>query len=131
MKHLLHTLAAAATLAGCASLTPQASSEDTAAANEPLLCKGAQQCADYWRRAQVWIATNSSYRIQVATDSVISTFGPLKSDMRFAYQVTREPISDGEERISIAMGCGNMFGCRENRDTVTAAFKAFVRAQPR
>lgn len=38
-------------------------------------CQGAQ-CALMWQRVQTWVATNSRYRIQIATDSILQTFGP-------------------------------------------------------
>jgi len=128
MRQSIALLCLLASLAGCANITPSASAIDTAAANEPLYCEGAQQCSDYWKRAQVWVASNSTYRMQLASDSVITTFGPRNGDLNFAFQVTREPQGGGREQIRIAMACGNMFGCRSNRDTVTAAFKAYVAA---
>lgn len=120
-------LAAAVLLAGCATqrvVDPALK----AAADEPLFCQGAEQCGNYWKRAQVWVATNSRWKIQNATDSVITTFTPVRSAVEPGFQITRLPVAGGLEQIKIASACANMFGCDPGQDSAAAAFKAFVRA---
>lgn len=121
--------AAVVLLAACAA--PQGAGVDpavAAAATEPLFCRGADQCQRYWRRAQLWVAKNSRWKIQTATDVLIETYGSPRSSTDRAYQVLREPGPGGVERIVIRSGCGNMFGCSTNELEVAAQFKTYVRA---
>jgi hypothetical protein len=94
---------------------------------EPLYCEGADECARYWRRAQVWVVTNSKWKIQTATDAVIVTHTPPSGDIYRAYQITREPLSGGREQIKIASGCANTFGCTTDESTMALAFKNYVK----
>lgn len=112
-------------LGACAA--PPPSPEETALANEPLYCAGPEQCSLYWRRAQVWLANNSPYRIQSATDTVITTHGPMSGSVSRAYQVVRMPLDGGREEITITSGCGNIYGCDTHADASAASFKRFVK----
>jgi hypothetical protein len=124
--HLVLLLAGAGLIAGCA--TPrQASPGLQAAAMAPLYCEGAEECSRYWRRAQVWVTTNSRWKIQTVTDSVIVTFTPSQGEVTRGYQVTKEPLSQGREQIKIASACANMFGCNTDAHQVALEFKNFVR----
>lgn len=113
-----------ALLTGCATVQVDPSVETEARA--PLICKDKAQCDYYWQRAQVWIAQNSHYRIQSVTDTVISTFGPVRSDTRYAYQVVRVPKSDGSAQITIGGACDNIFGCSSDLFSDIVHFKRFV-----
>lgn len=98
----------AAVLVGCASPTEGMSEEALA----PLYCTGKEQCDLYWKRAQLWVAQNSRWKIQSATDVVITTYTPTGQSADYGYQVTREPLEgDGREQIKIQPMCANMFGC--------------------
>lgn len=63
-----------ATLSGCAvsQLTPAQLQE----ANDPLICSGKEECDLFWQRAQIYIANHSFWKIQIANDVVIQTYGP-------------------------------------------------------
>lgn len=113
-------------LSACA-ITKPPSVEDSQAANEPLYCTAGEQCSDYWKRAQVFLVQNGRYRLQLVTDSVLTTYGPVRSELWFAYQVTKRPLGDGREQIEVAVGCGNMFGCVTHPDTAVANFKRAIR----
>lgn len=126
MKHLSALFVLA--LTACATQAPLDPTV-TAAAYEPLICQGAEQCSLYWRRAQVWIAGNSRWKIQTATDSVITTYTPTRGEVSWGYQVLRIPQASGAENIRIYPSCANMFGCRPRDVEVAAAFKAFVKGQ--
>lgn len=112
-------------VAGCAAPAP--SRETLMAAHYPLTCSGPEECSLYWRRAQVWIARNSDYRIQSVTDTVITTYGPAPNATERAYQVIRAPGGDGREEITIGSRCANLFGCTTDAYERAAAFKQFVR----
>lgn len=113
-------------VAGCATVgevDPAMAKE----ANAPLLCEGKDQCDLYWRRAQVWLASNSHYRIQSATDTVISTHGPTQHSVDRAYQIVRVPLSSKIDQITIQSGCANIFGCSTNELERALSFKRYVR----
>ena len=113
-------------LTACA--TPaQVDPSTAAAANEPLVCGSKSQCDYYWQRAQAWVAQNSRYRVQSATDAVVSTYSPARGSTDYGFTVIREPRADGSARIVINMRCGNMFGCTQQPEEVAANFKRYVR----
>ncbi len=123
MRLLLFVLALA--LVGCVSVTTNRTIVDEA--TTPLVCANAAQCDTYWKRAQAWVATNSTYwKIQTVSDAIIQTYGPSTS-VFLAYTVTREQHQDGSARIVVNPHCGNPFGCSKDRLVEAAAFKRFVR----
>lgn len=98
---------------------------DNPEAAAPLTCSGRAQCDMYWQRAQAWIAGNSEWKIQTATDTVIQTFGPMQSRVAPAFSVIRQPNPDGSARISIAAACGTR-ECSPRRTESVIAFKRYV-----
>ena len=100
---------------------------DRAEALKPLTCQGPGQCAEYWKRAQVWIAQNSRMKIQLATDAVIETFDPPNYPAVRGYRITRTPMADGIERISIASACNSEWTCATDEYLDAVKFKRFVR----
>lgn len=117
-----------ALLTACATQVPAIDPAIAAAAQEPLFCRGTDQCKRYWQRAQVWVAQNSYWKIQTATDVLIQTYNAVQGSTRRAYTVLKEPGSGEVERIMIRSACDNMFGCDVNEFEVAARFKAYVRA---
>lgn len=95
-------------LAGCAA-PPPLTPEQRAAMEAPV-CTSQSQCAVMWQRAQIWLVDNSAWRIQLANDTLLQTFGPGDST-DVAYTVTRIPTGGDGYRIVMRAGCGNMFGC--------------------
>lgn len=113
-------------LAGCA--TPATDSERRIA-NEPLICGNPVQCKSYWGRAQTWIAQNSYWTIQAASESVISTATPEEHSIFLGYSATRLPRADGTEQITLQVRCRNIYGCKQDPAAQAAYFKRFVRAE--
>ena len=95
------------TLAGCAVPATQATSSEASEANLPLMCENDAQCQAMWRRSQVWIAENSGWKIQIATDAIIETYNPPEGSRKRFYRITRESVGGGREQIKIASGCRN------------------------
>lgn len=120
-------LAAAITIGAAGCATPQ---QSAVAPPPPLFCKAKDECDLFWRRAQVWLAQNSKYRIQSATDTVITTHGPTPHSIERAYQVTRIPGANGIDEITIESGCANIFGCTTDKIEREASFKRYVRGEP-
>lgn len=75
-------------------------------------CEG-QQCSAMWSRAQTWLATKARYRVQLMSENVIQTYGPLDSVYDgVAYTVTKEDQGNGKSRIYIRGACSTtIYGC--------------------
>ncbi len=116
--------AALVALAGCAS-QPPASPQDLADSSKPLICTSSAECARYWKRATVFVTQTSPYRIRLASDTIIETFGPLDYTSGFAMRVTREPVNDHWERLRIFAGCWGT--CPIAWEALDARFKRFVK----
>lgn len=74
-------------------LSPREQAEQTKIANTPLIFTIEKSKSDEtWGRAQVWLTSYASYKIQTATDYVLQTFAPVESNSDdYAYEVTRLP----------------------------------------
>lgn len=90
-------------LGGCATFPPSATAW--------VSCQG-QRCDVLWSRAQVWIANYSAYRIQIANENIIQTYGPLEGRGDVAYSVTKERQADGGFKIYVRGHCyATVYGC--------------------
>lgn len=117
---------AATFLSACATAGPDPYT--LAELQSPFICENKAQCDLFWQRAQVWIAQNSTYKIQTATDTVIQTYGPLGSRVDLAFQITRIPNADGSAQIKMSAGCANIFGCRPDKFGAILEFRGFVKS---
>ena len=111
-------------LAACASTGHDDSRQ--VAQIEPLGCVDRTQCDLYWQRAKVWISSNSYYRVQLSSDSVIETYGPYAGRMELAYRILKIPDGAGGARITVTAECGNVFRCNPTVMDAIAAFKRFA-----
>ena len=117
-------LAFVITLAACASTGDDP--RQVAQAMEPLGCIDSIQCELYWQRAKVWISSNSYYRVQLSSDSVIETSGPYAGRMELAYRIVKIPDGAGGARIRVVAECGNAFRCTPAVTDAIVAFKRFT-----
>lgn len=132
MMKLMMAAAAAVTLAGCVSPQMMQQAEavepwETEEANLPVECKGAAQCATVWRAAQVWVANNSGFKMQVVSDAIIQTYNAPNYSQRYAFQVTREPRGGDLDRILIVPSCGGAPMCRLSPWRMSARFNRAMR----
>ena len=126
----LAAAAAALALTGCAALGPKpALPADFTAATVPLYCMSAEQCMLYWQRAQVWIANNSRWKIQLATDTLIETYNGVGESRDPGFRLLRVPQSNGWQELELTLACRSMFGCEHDRATYVASFKRYVRGE--
>lgn len=114
-----------AVISGCVT---QPSAPPSAEAMRPLICKDKVQCDLYWARAQGWVASNSTYRIQTVSDTIIVTYGPFGRKSDLAYQVVRVPNADGSARLTIRAACDNYAGCAPSPAEAAVLFKRYVQA---
>lgn len=96
-------------------------------ATTPLTCSGKAECDMWWQRAQTWVTSHSTYRIESSTDTLIQTAGPDGGKPALAYQITRTPNPDGTATIGFAAHCDGSFGCKPNPWEAGANFKEYVR----
>lgn len=104
-------LKAIAIAAVVAAATGCATYRQTAVAT--LVCESQATCDSIWQRAQVWVATNSAYRIQLANNNIIQTYGPHENvHDAVAFTITREPTTSGTTAIRIRGSCHpTIYGC--------------------
>ncbi|NML32184.1 hypothetical protein [Paraburkholderia antibiotica] len=124
-KSLLAALCLIA-LAGCVS-QGQVDPDVMQIATKPLTCSNKAECDLWWQRAQTWVASNSKYKIETATDSLIQTAGPDGGKRALAYQITRSANPDGTATIGFAAHCDGSLGCKPNPWEAGAQFKEYVR----
>jgi hypothetical protein len=77
----------------------------------PIKCTAGPDCDAKWSRAVSWVASNSSYRIAIQTDSMIQTMGPIKDDSALAYTITKSAIDPKTYQILASDRCGDSFQC--------------------
>ena len=117
-------------MAACATNPPPLTEERrqlAAHANRPLVCADAADCAVKWGRAVEWVAANSAYRLQIQTDTVIQTAGPLPHEVRSAFFVSKAPNPDGGATITFRSGCDNaVWGCQPDELELRGSFARYV-----
>jgi hypothetical protein len=115
-----------ALVVGCGE-TNHVSPETMQIATAPLICRNADECAQWWQRAQDWVARHSAYKLQTLTDSLIETAGPEGGSGKLAYEITKVTNHDGSATIGYAAHCDSMVGCRPDPWKAGAGFKQFVK----
>lgn len=127
--HRACAVALAAALTGCAIPNQTLTSEELQQLN-PVRCEGADQCGKMWQRAQLWIAKNSAYKVQLANDVVIETYSPREHDPHLGFTVYKEPDGGSAYMINSRAGCRNMFGCQPHPNKGRAALHRYIRETP-
>lgn len=125
---MLHAAAVFALLATGACATAPTAEEDDAMLRDSareVTCTGAEDCEIKWGQAVQWVIDNGAFRIQIQTDTMIQTAGPLPNDPRLAMVITKVARGNGVYAFQLQGGCDNMFGCSP---TIGYAKAYFVRA---
>ena len=122
-----------AALAGCeGSLARQMTARHGPVAVRLVQCEAKQRCDELWARAQIWLARNAKYRLAIANDVVLQTFGPARDDyFDVAFTLTRSRRgASGVEVITVEARCYALFGtCDFDPDSRLAALAAELQAQ--
>jgi hypothetical protein len=114
-------------LAGCEATISkrlQAPLAAASAVDSPVTC---QPCTTEWQRAQLWLTAHSKWKVQTATDVVLSTYSPVDADVSYGFTVTKEPLASDRYRITVRMQCGNPLGCDPLAPDVRRSFYHYVR----
>ena len=114
------------TAAGC-STQGQVNPDVMQTATTPLTCSTKTECDTWWQRAQSWVTSHSTYKVESATDTLIQTAGPDGGKRALAYQITRTKNPDGTATIGFAAHCDGSLGCKPNPWEAGADFKEYVR----
>jgi hypothetical protein len=104
-------MGAAAVLAGCNTMTPAQQSAVEANAARSVTCQQGEDCEVKWGKALAWVRAHGAYKISQATDTLITTMGPLPSDPRPSYSIMKTAQGGGVYAIDFDGGCDNIFGC--------------------
>jgi hypothetical protein len=91
-------------------------------------CETEKECERKWAGAQAWVAKNSGYKIQVATDSLIETYNSTDSSTRLAARVVKEPIGSTGYQFVVTVWCDNIYGCRPDVASAMLDFNRTVNA---
>lgn len=127
IRHLT-TICAALLLTACAQ--PQITTDELAQLT-PIDCTSKEQCDRMWQRAQIWLANHAPTRMQMANDTVITTFSAGgTNDATTSFSLTKSPSTGGAYQISSRAGCGNPFGCFPSPSKARAALHRYIRDTP-
>lgn len=114
-------------LTGCAA-SPELQKIQREVADHMPTCNAdiPKQCAQMWEAAQVWVVQNSAFKLQIATDVLLETYGPPAYDTRIAVRVLKEPTGPGSYRFNATVYCSNIFGCSPNQWVALRDFQQYV-----
>jgi hypothetical protein len=93
---------------------------------QPIICVAGADCDTKWSRAKAWIASNSTRRIEVQTDTMVQTAQPLRAEPAPAFTITKVARGEGRYEITFNGGCGNQPRCVPAVPELRAHFTAFV-----
>lgn len=114
-------------LTGCASTAEQQAKMAEYRRTVPT-CIGPADCQAKWQTAQIWVARNAGYKIQISNDSLIETFNAVGGDTALAARVIKQPIGNGRYRIEVDAWCDNIFGCTPDAWDAVINFNRTVNA---
>lgn len=76
-------------------------------ASLPITCTAGTDCEVRWARVMLWLQEHSTWKFRNVTDTLITTEGPLDTENKPAYEVTKVPTGDGKTyRITMRAFCG-------------------------
>jgi hypothetical protein len=108
-------------LSACSTAQPR-----VADATPSITCAKGSDCDMKWSRAISWVASNSSYKVQTQTDSIIQTTGPSANDPSPGFTVIKLAKGPSIYEITLKGGCENVIGCVPTIADERAKFAAFV-----
>ncbi len=92
-----------------------------------ISCQNKAHCDRVWGAAQIEIVNRSTFRLQIANESVIQTYGPNGGD--FAYEATRTINPDGTGVILVRALCfSTVYGCVRDPSVATQQLTDTLRA---
>jgi hypothetical protein len=107
LRKMIGTAFASLWVAACAS-TPPPDPLLVNAANAPLKCSISKDCEVKWGRAFDWVRHHSVWQINVATNSLIQTEGPMNLASP-AFTVRRTAVGEDQYEIVLEIACADTF----------------------
>ena len=84
-----------------------------------------------WSRAQLFAVQKTSFRLQIVTDSIIETHGPLTAnDSALGFTITREIAADGSGVIRMSARCGRFAQCLPSPTLAGQQFRDYLITAP-
>jgi hypothetical protein len=79
-----------------------------ARANQKVVCKKGDDCDVAWSRATNWLQSRSAYKIRMATDTMLETYGP-SHDLQYdpAFIIQKQAMGKGRYEISLEARCAS------------------------
>ncbi len=87
-------------------------------------CKTTRECKKAFALTQIFINTVATRKIQLATDTIIETYG-IGSGAGVAIQAVKKPLSGDQEEIAIRVFCNGGDRRESCYDTTLAIYKRF------
>jgi hypothetical protein len=76
-------------------------------ATAAITCTAGTDCEVRWSRVTLWLQNHSEWKFRNVTDTLITTEGPLETEGKPAFEVTKVPTGDGKTyRIAMRGFCG-------------------------
>jgi len=122
---IVSVLSAAMVISGCAA-SQQLQAKRARFEGTIPTCGSESECREKWSAAQAWVVNNSGMKIQIATDTIIETFNPVRGMTNLAARVVKEPLGGGKYRMVIRTWCDNMFVCSQDPWTAALNFNDYV-----
>jgi hypothetical protein len=110
MKKIIFLCIFIAFLSGCETSSSQQKATLEMDASRPVTCQQGSDCEIKWSRAMHWAHSNSHWKLRIATDSLITTEGPMDTD-EAAFSIAKVAHGKGQYSIDFRAACGNIFGC--------------------
>jgi hypothetical protein len=125
---LLAISAIAGCAGACSTFAPHTStSPETIAPPAPIYCRAGADCDAKWSRAASWIVTNSRWKIQNQSDTIIQTSASADGSLSPSFTVTKVATAEPSvNQIVFDGGCDNIFRCEPTVAESRAKFAAFV-----
>lgn len=130
----LGPLLAVSAIAGCTGACsffapPTSVPSEPSAPPAPIYCRAGADCDAKWSRAADWIATNSRWKIQSQSDTIVQTSASTDGSLNPGFVVTKMATPDPSAyQIVFDGSCDSIFRCEPTVAESRAKFAAFVDA---
>jgi len=94
-----------------------------------ITCTSQNDCAVKWGKAVAWVSQNSSFKLRLATDFIITTEGPMDGFgflTKSAFVVNKVPLGGGTYKIDFESSCYMSRHCNPSHEALLESFAAYV-----
>lgn len=123
-RKILYIVSLLLILVGCASHDLKSALHPAENIGESVICDETN-CKEQWERAQLWLASHSKMKVQIATDVLLETYNP-PNYWDYGFTITKNPIGGEKYEINMKPSCPNFLGCSPKPDKVKKAFYYYI-----